>query len=152
MLEWATERLLGLIPAIQNLSRDKRELRDNALRALVHALNETMIYYRHLERGKQRNDEVEDQLARYWSAASIPLRHIDPELASRCHMKAQFWIAPEEYSSEEVERLGITLAAVKSAYTTLLSPGMSYPHHESLSRRKALPSRPQTRSLRTKQR
>lgn len=123
MLQWAVERLLNLLPTMQSVARDKRELRDNALRALVHALNETHIYYRRLERGKPRNDELEEQLVRYWSAAAIPLRHIDRELASRCNIKAQFWIRPEDYSDREVERLGITLEAVRNAYQTLLTPG-----------------------------
>jgi hypothetical protein len=123
MLEWAVERLLQLIPAMQSVSRDKRELRDNALRALVHALNETHIYYRRRERGKPRSHEMEEQLVRCWSAAAIPLRHIDSELASRCNLKAQFWIHPEDYSSQDVENLGITLEAVRNAYQTLLSPG-----------------------------
>lgn len=123
MLQWMVERLLGLIPTVQGISKDRRELRDNALRALVHALNETHIYYQRRERGKKRDHEIEEQLVRYWSAAAIPLRHIDPKLASRCDRKAQFWISPDHYSSREVEDLGITLEAVRNAYRTLLIPG-----------------------------
>jgi hypothetical protein len=80
-IEWVVERLISIIPAISNVSKDKRELADNALRSISHALTETCLYVnRYLKSGK-RDQEVEAQLARYWSAAAIPLRHIDHELS-----------------------------------------------------------------------
>jgi hypothetical protein len=37
------------------------------------------LYYRDLNSGSIRNLEKEAQLAKYWSAAAIPMRHFDEE-------------------------------------------------------------------------
>lgn len=73
MIEFVVERLLNLVGTIAVMGRDRRELRDNALRAISHALNETYLYYRDIDAGKERNIDTEAQLSRYWSAAAIPL-------------------------------------------------------------------------------
>lgn len=122
MIEWVVERVVGLIPALENLSANKRELKDNALRAISHALNETYLYYRNLERRKERDLEVEAQLSKYWAAAAIPLRHIDEELASACEYKSEYWISPEGWSNAEIKRFGIGLDHVRKQYRQLLAP------------------------------
>lgn len=65
LIEYLVGPLNALIKPIQDLTKDKRELRDNALRAVCHALNETRIYYRRREQGKERSLEIEEQLAKY---------------------------------------------------------------------------------------
>jgi hypothetical protein len=112
--------VLGKIPAP---GRDRREVHDNALRAISHALTETYLYYRSLEAGQQRNAEVEAQLSRYWAAAAIPLRHLDRDLASTCEYKAEYWLNPEDWSAERVRRVGIGLDDVRHRYRQLLTPG-----------------------------
>jgi len=124
MLEFVIERLIALMGPISTLNRDQRELKDNALRAIAHALTETYIYYSSLGRGNGQNRETEAQLARYWSAASIPLRHIDEELAAACENKAAYWISPEQFSDEEIKEMGIRLADVKKAYKQLANPSL----------------------------
>lgn len=39
-----------------------------------------------------------------------------------CDMKADYWINPEHYNSEEIKMYGIGLNDVKQAYRKLLSP------------------------------
>ncbi|MBF8177028.1 MAG: hypothetical protein K2Y13_06115 [Burkholderiaceae bacterium] len=122
MLEYVLEKLINLLGPIATLSKDKRELKDNALSAISIALTETKLYYRDRERGKPRNPKTEAKLAKVWAAAAIPLRHIDEELAMACQHKAEFWIAPENWNAEELSRLGIRLSDVSSAYHRLAMP------------------------------
>jgi hypothetical protein len=122
MLEFVLQKLIGLLGPIATLTKDRRELRDNALRAISNALMETKIYYRNREAGSPRNLETEAQLAKYWAAAAIPLRHIDEELAATCEYKADFWTGPDNWSGDAVESLGIKLADVTDAYRKLAMP------------------------------
>jgi len=122
MIEFVLSQFNALIKPVQELSKDKRELKDNALRAISHALNETRIYYKGLERGGPRNLETEAQLAKYWSAAAIPLRHIDPDLAVACAQKCDYWIAPDEWTNEDIKRHGIALDGLHKAYRRMLVP------------------------------
>ena len=125
MLEWVTERLLGLLEQLGMLSRDRRDLRDNALRTISTALNETYLYYRDLGRGKPRNPEVEAQLSRYWSAAAIPIRQFDPHLAEICELKSEYWIDPDQWTPDEVIQRGIELGTVRDRYRDMLWPQFS---------------------------
>ncbi len=43
MLEYLPKQFSSLLGLIQNLSKDKRELKDNALKSVSHALNETYL-------------------------------------------------------------------------------------------------------------
>jgi hypothetical protein len=122
MIEWVVERLSALIPTIDKLSVSNRELKDNALRSISHALNETYLYYGALEKDGQRDREVEKQLSRYWAAAAIPLRHVDQELASVCEYKSDYWVNPDSWDQEKVDRLGIGLKKVRNQYRALLVP------------------------------
>jgi len=125
VLEFLIEKLITLMGPISTLSKEKRELKDNALRAISTALQETKIYYKSLERGSERNTDTEAQLVRYWGAAAIPLRHIDEELAVICEHKAEFWINPEDWSNEKVKSFGIKLEDVTRAYRQLAMPSFT---------------------------
>ncbi|APV45340.1 hypothetical protein Dform_02027 [Dehalogenimonas formicexedens] len=46
MIEFVVDRLIILLGNLKVFGRDRRELRDNALRAISYALNETYLYYR----------------------------------------------------------------------------------------------------------
>ncbi len=122
MIEWVVEKFIALIPSFEKASSLRRDMQDNALRAISHALNETFLYYRDVDGGKPRNLDVEAQLSRYWSAAAIPLRHLDQELAQVCEYKSEYWVNPENWKHEDVERLGIGLKKVRDQYRSLLSP------------------------------
>lgn len=120
IIEMVIDKLSGLIEPIMNLSKDRRDLRDNALRAIAHALNETLIYYSNLERGHQRNSDIEAQLSKYWSAAAIPMRHIDEHLALVCDVKSNYWIKPEDWDDRRIKKVGISLKEVQKSYRALL--------------------------------
>ncbi|MEC5157450.1 hypothetical protein [Chryseobacterium sp. MP_3.2] len=126
MISQVIEGLIKLLGPVATLSKDRRELKDSALRAISIALDETYLYYRDLGKGSQRNMDREGQLAKYWSAAAIPMRHFDDQLASLCDYKSEYWVNPDEYSDEQVINLGIELGEVRQAYRKMLSPISSY--------------------------
>jgi hypothetical protein len=125
MLELVVDKLIALLGPIATLSKEKRELKDNALRSISTALRETQLYYRSHGREHQRNMDTEAQLVRYWSAAAIPLRHIDEELAAICDHKADYWLNPEQWSDEDVVKFGIKLENVARTYQKLVAPRYS---------------------------
>lgn len=120
-IEWVVERLVSLIPAIGNVAKDKREVADNALRSVSHALTETCLYVnRYIEKGN-RDEEVEAQLSRYWSAAAIPLRHFDSELSEICEYKSEYWLDPKNWDGEKTKGLAIDLESVREKYRAKLN-------------------------------
>lgn len=122
MLEFVIEKLISLLGPIATLSKEKRELKDNALRSISHALTETHLYYRDLGIGKTRNHDTEAQLVKYWAAAAIPLRHIDEELARTCDTKSEYWINPDMWSSDQIREHGIRLGDLQRSYRKMLTP------------------------------
>jgi sugar lactone lactonase YvrE len=120
MITFVIEKLLGLIGPIANLSKERRELRDNALNSICLALDETYLYYRDLDHGRPRNLDREAQLAKYWSAAAIPIRHIDADLALTCDQKSEYWLNPETWGDQRVREVGIALDGVRTRYRSLL--------------------------------
>ena len=119
MIEIVVDKLIGLMGIIATMSKENRELRDNALRAISTALLETKIYYQYRQTGHPRNLDTEAQLAKYWSAAAIPLRHIDRELARTCENKADFLIGAGFWTDERAEDLGLKLQDITKAYRKL---------------------------------
>lgn len=107
------------------VGKDRRELKDNALRSLNTALRETKLYYHGLGKGKSRDRDIEAQLVKYCGAAAIPLRHFDEELAFMCEQKAEYWIDPEQWSDAQIRELGIELSEVSKSYRSLAMPSMS---------------------------
>ena len=49
-----------------------------------------------MEKGSERNPDREALLVKYWSAAAIPIRHLDQELSTICDMKSEYWTNPNK--------------------------------------------------------
>ena len=112
--------LFGLVPNLLALPKEQRERKDAALRAIVIALDETYLYYRDQSKQRERDMDREAQLAKYWSAAAIPMRHVDAELAERCDFKAEYWLNPDTQTNEGIANLNISLDSVRAAYRALI--------------------------------
>lgn len=125
MIKDIIEGLSKILGPIATLSKDRRELKDSALRAISNALDETFLYYRDLDKGTNRNLDREALIAKYWSAAAIPMRHFDEELSRTCDVKSEYWINPDNYRQEDIKSLGIGLNNVRQAYRLLLRPTFS---------------------------
>ena len=122
MIKEILDGLSKILGPIATLSKDRRELKDSALRAISNALDETFLYYLDLDKGSERNPDREALLAKYWSAAAIPMRHFDQRLSNICEHKSEYWINPNNYNSEQIKELGIGLDDVRLAYRKMLSP------------------------------
>ena len=125
MINEILDGLSKILGPIATLSKDRRELKDSALRAISTALDETFLYYRDINSGNGRNSEREAMLSKYWSAAAIPMRHFSQELSNICEHKSEYWINPEHYSNQDIKRLGIGLDDVRQAYRKMLNPKFS---------------------------
>lgn len=122
MITEILDGLTKILGPIATLSKDRRELKDTALRAISNALDETFLYYRDLDKGSPRNLEREALLAKYWSAAAIPMRHFDEHLSNVCDHKSEYWVNPDNYQQEDIKELGIGLNDVRQAYRKMLRP------------------------------
>ncbi|MBV34516.1 MAG: hypothetical protein CMP47_03555 [Rickettsiales bacterium] len=117
---WVLERLISLIPTIDKVSKDKREVADNALRSISHALTETCIYVNQYTKHDKCDTEIEAQLSRYWSAAAIPLRHLDLELSKICEYKSEYWLDPSSWTGKNTRGIAIDLESVREKYRAKL--------------------------------
>lgn len=122
MLNEILDGLSKILGPIATASKDHSLMKDEALRAISHALDETYLYYRDLEHGRLQNRDKEAMLVKYWSAAGISLRHFDQRLARICDDKAEYWVNPENYSNEDIQNLEIGLDNVRQAYKKMLKP------------------------------
>ncbi|AXP79713.1 hypothetical protein CJ739_616 [Mariniflexile rhizosphaerae] len=121
MIKEILDGLTKILGPIATLSKDRRELKDSALRAISNALDET-LYYRDLDKGSPKNLEREALLAKYWSAAAIPMRHFDENLSNICDHTSEYWVNPDNYEQEDIKELGIGLNDVRQAYRKMLRP------------------------------
>ncbi|MCC5846388.1 MAG: hypothetical protein JJU05_19230 [Verrucomicrobia bacterium] len=125
MLGNISKELRNLLCILSDMRKERRDLADNALRAVSHALNETHLYYRDF--GTIGSDsERERQLALLWSAAAIPVRHIDEGFALTCDQKAEYWTNPTNFSDDDIEKFGIELGKVKRKYRKILAPNKDF--------------------------
>lgn len=122
MIKEMLDGLSKILGPIATLSKDRRELKDIALRAISNALDETYLYYRDLDNGSPRNPEREALLTKYWSAAAIPMRHFDEYLSNICDQKSEYWTNPSNYDGNDIKELGIGLDNVRQAYRQMLRP------------------------------
>ena len=105
---------------IINLPKNKIDIRDKALRSISHALTETCLYIKQYTNLGKRDSETETQLSRYWSAAAIPLRHIDRELSEICEYKNEIWIDPRNWDPAKTKGISIDLDTVREKYIATL--------------------------------
>lgn len=125
MISQIVDGLSKILGPIATLSKERRELKDAALRGICNALDETYLYYRDLDKGTPRSLDREGVIAKYWSAAAISMRHFDPHLAELCDLKSEFWIQPDQYKPEDIKNIGIGLNDVRTAYRQHLRPGIT---------------------------
>lgn len=104
--------LLAVLAIVRNSRVQQRDLVDRALVAIYSASNETKSYLANLQRGKPRNFEKEEHLSELWKIASIPLRHFDKNLASRCELKGEYWRSPDEWTVTDISNAKIGLDKV----------------------------------------
>lgn len=104
--------ILSMFHEGSKFHRERGELRDAALDSIYMACAETKLYATDWERTGKRNRKREEELARLWKKASIPVRHFDPALADKCFFKGEYWLDPDHWDDGDTRRLGIDLDRV----------------------------------------
>ena len=122
MLPEIISGLFELIGPLAEASTSRRELKDEALRAIMVALNETEFYYKRLEDKNNRSRDTEQKLSNYWATAAIFIRHFDQHLAEICQYKSEFWRNYENWTPEMIKKTGIELENVQKEYKRMLLP------------------------------
>lgn len=125
MIKDILEGLINILGPLATISKERRELKDSALRAISNALDETYLYYRDLGKGKPKDLDREAMLAKYWSVAAIPIRHFNIELAIICDEKAKYWLDTDNYNEFENEKININLENVREAYRAQITGNFS---------------------------
>lgn len=125
MFKEILDGLIRILGPIATISKERRELKDSALRSISNALDETFIYHRDLRKGNPKDLDREAMLAKYWSAAAIPIRHFDNHLALTCDQKAEYWLDPENYDETQSKDIDITLDSVRQAYRAQITGNFS---------------------------
>ncbi|PZF71125.1 hypothetical protein DN068_20730 [Taibaiella soli] len=120
MLNYLFDQLTRFADSFKSLPQEQKK--ENALRSISHALNETCLYYRDGENGYLPDRDREKMLVKYWSAAAIAIQRYDPDLAVTCDLKSEFWVNPDNFNYDDIESLGIGLNTVRETYWRLLNP------------------------------
>jgi len=87
---------------------------------LYAALSETNEYISERDNGKRRNKKREMAIAKLWQIASVPLRVIDADFADICFDKGNYWMRPEAWDNQRIERTGIAIERVMKETKKLL--------------------------------
>lgn len=121
---------LGMLTAIgewidrlRGMNRDKLAQSKAALQALVSATIKTTAYLANVRRGAQIERDRESTLAQLWSEASIELREINPDLAERCFIKAEYWADPEQWTDTQIQEARIGIESIKDEAQLLYREG-----------------------------
>lgn len=116
------DKCLNVIGLIRDGKVKKDNQTDKALLALYAALSETKAYVAQLTEGKPHDRQHEHKLAMLWHEATVPLRHIDPDLARRCFFKGSYWMDPKSWTEAGIKENRIALDQVfESTRDILLS-------------------------------
>jgi len=114
------DKSLKVLGLVRQGKKERNDKIDRALFALYTALNETMAYLDDLKSGKRSSRSRERKLAHLWHDASVPVRHIDRDLAQRCFLKGSLWLEPETWSKDRVRQNQITINNILDAVRELL--------------------------------
>jgi len=112
--------ILTIINKISGRNDRKNDKVDQALFALFTAIVVTRGYADKLSNGNVRNRNQELAIAELWDKASIPLRHIDKDFASKCCDKGNYWLNSEIWTTEDIDEKGITLDKMEAMTRDLL--------------------------------
>lgn len=117
--------------------RQRRAERDDAaIRSLLLAVNETKRYIARYRRGPAPPRDQEGELVRLWTEAAVAVRHVDPVLAGRLQMKAEYWADPTSWTDRDIRTAGIRIEEIAAAARAQLRAGGSGRAAKTRSRKK----------------
>jgi hypothetical protein len=80
-----------------------------ALKSIYVAAFETKAY---LAPTRAQNPDTELQLSRLWTDAALELQPINPNLAERCLIKAEYWADPSTWTQQQIDESRIGLDGI----------------------------------------
>ena len=96
---------------------------EQAVRALQQAAIQTNLYEAALRKGNSRDGNREGTLAGLWGAAASDFYRLDPELAERLQLKAEYWTDPDAWTSEQIMSARISLQQITELTRQVLREG-----------------------------
>jgi hypothetical protein len=89
-----------------------------AVRAVWRAVDQTKRHLAAIRDGRADREAPRQELADLWSDASLAIVDVDPDLATRLRMKAEYWSDPHSWQDEP--GLDISIKSVAAAARSLL--------------------------------
>ena len=92
--------------------RKKRELTDDALRAVQLALNRPKSTTRVSTADRRETKRRSFSCRAIGRRLRFPIRHVDAEFADACEHKSRYWLNPDSWDKKKVARYKIRLTSV----------------------------------------
>ena len=105
---------------------------DDALRALLTAVNATKRYLGSRAQGRPVSSRREARLVELWTEAAVRVRRLDRDLAHRLQLTAEYWAQPARWTARDLRTARIRIEEIAAAARSLLRRGV----HKSLPRRR----------------
>ncbi|MDA2934585.1 hypothetical protein MYX82_09615 [Acidobacteria bacterium AH-259-D05] len=106
------------------ISAEKTQHREEirtALKSIYVAALETKMYLADIRDPQEKvNRETEAKLSLLWAEAAVALREIDPDLANRCLLKADYWSDPNRWTDYQIDQSRIRVDQVYDEARRLL--------------------------------
>lgn len=83
-----------------------------ALKIVIDASEKTQTYLQKRNEGRERERDVEYELAEEWSRAAFLISRINRDLSVRLHAKSQFWRNPDTWETDLRAHGDISLESV----------------------------------------
>lgn len=112
--------LIELLKYFQDERHYKTDKRDEALKAINEAVQETRKHIRKVDEGEPENIDKEMELSSLWSKAAIPARYFSKQLAEKCYIKSGYWSEPDTWNYAQIKGEGITLDHIQEELKKLL--------------------------------
>lgn len=104
---------------LHKLGKEKEKEKQVIRIGISEAFHATESYYRLLENGKNRDTEIECNIAEKWEYASFLIEPFDKALSKRLSLKGNFWRGGAAWSEKEISEAGIQLSRVRGEGITL---------------------------------
>ncbi len=112
------DKILNIIGLVKSGKLERDEKIDKALEEIHKALIQTQSY---LHREGARDTDIEYRLSKLWYQASVPLRHVDRELANICNLKGGYWSSPDAWDDLSTGEYDIAITNVETKIRELLN-------------------------------
>ena len=112
------DKILNIIGLVKSGKLQRDDKIDSALKQIHKALVETQSY---LRRNEERDTDKEFKLSELWYQASIPLRHVDKELANICNLKGGYWSNRDAWDDLKTGEYDIAISNVEEKIRDLLN-------------------------------